>query len=66
MSGSFRSSLRRCAEVPQTSHYVLHDAHVPLACLLGEDGEPMTHDADVDSLVNVVSILIPQPSADEG
>ena len=54
MSGNFRSSLRRCVDLPQASHYTLHDAHVPLACLLGEDGAELSLDADIDSLVNVV------------
>lgn len=46
-----RTSLKRCVELPQSSHYVLHDCHVPSACLEGIDIIGLQ--PDVDSLVKV-------------
>lgn len=56
MSQKHRVGPRRCIELPQSEHYVLHNAHSP-ACCIG-DAKQGSHETDIDSLVNVVRALI--------
>ena len=46
-----RTVYRRCTELPQTTHYVLQDANVPLACIEGP--EVGSFEPDEDQVVNV-------------
>ena len=52
MPPSSRAGLRRCIELPQSASYILHDAHVPSACIEEEAMNGLS--TDIDSLVNIV------------
>ena len=56
MPSSSRAGLKRCIELPQSTIYILHDAHVPSACIEKEAASGLQ--TDIDSLISVVGFSL--------